>query len=191
MWIHGFTTTRGLVDIHGGLCYHQRTCRYLLSVLLSESTLTSMGEAATDIVGVCDPRCPNSAAVYLWSVLLPKDMMLSMVHYFAEGHADVNALYCQWRPCWCSKCMLTWEAMLISMLCTTAWSPVWIHGCAAFVSHIGVCGLCYHCKLCKCSWSVLSITWSVVIGSCCQLGSCWYLWSMLPLRATLRFIIFL
>lgn len=43
VWIHGCATTRGHVEICGGFCCHQKTFRYLLFVLLSESTLSSMG----------------------------------------------------------------------------------------------------------------------------------------------------
>lgn len=70
----------GHIDICGCFCYHQRTCKYFWSVLLSESMLMSMDQAVTDLISVC-------AQVALGA------MLISMACAAAKGYNGVHGLY--------------------------------------------------------------------------------------------------
>lgn len=107
----------------------------------------------------------------LWSELLLKTVLRTVVHAVYWGHEDVCGLSFWRRPCLMSFALvLPSKAMWISVICAFSWSHVGIHepDCA-IRDHIGI-----HCS---CTRDCLD-----VFGLCCHWRTCWSLWHVLMME---------
>lgn len=102
---------------------------------------------------------------------------VSVVHFMVKRHVNVPGLDCHLRLYWCLWSTVPHKIMVMPMVCAPTRGNVDVYGswyqktrltsivCAAAEGHDGVCGPWYD---------------SV---------SCWYPWSILPLQATLRYMV--
>lgn len=85
------------VDVHG-LCYHWR--KSLWSLLLCQAMLMCVSYIATG--GPCwcvRPVLPTEAMFRSWLILSPR-AIYDGVYAEAQGHVDINDLFCYQGPCW-------------------------------------------------------------------------------------------
>lgn len=123
-------------------------------------------------------------AVFLWCMLLPVTMMLSMTHAVAESrvdvtkdHGNVSSLCCYLNPVKGCGSWYDWKP------CGCLWICVPVRG------YVGFHGTCYPGRLCGCSWSVLSPENVGICGLCYRQRPYWCVWPGLQLEAMLMSVV--
>lgn len=116
--------------------------------------LTPAGNCV-DICGLCYYWGPFR---YLWSLLSPDTMLMSVGHAAVGNNVEVGDLHCHLRSCWCPRAATRDHISVLDSFCPRDFiNALGLYTTKGHDGYYGVCGLFYGRDPTWCLWSILPV----------------------------------